>query len=96
MVLYMSATSRVLTLLLAKELGEAIKGAWKFHHDQHGLEVVGYLKPRRVTSGKVRSHFVNGGSGVLAVGDLDVHSRFELEVGGDDAWLSILFLEVVP
>ena len=84
------------TLLLAKELGEAIEGTWKFRHDQHRLKVVRHLKPRRVASGKVRGHLVNGSSGVFVVTDLDVHGRFELEVGCDDTRLPILLLKVVP
>ena len=41
------------TLLLAEELGEAIKGTWEFRHYQHGLEVVGDFKPRCVAPGEV-------------------------------------------
>ena len=84
------------TFLLAEQLGEAIKGTWEFRHYQHGLEVVWYFKPGRVASGEVCGHLINGGSGVLIFGDLDVHGRFELEVGSDDSRFPILFLKVVP
>ena len=83
-------------LFLAEELGEPIEGRREFGHDQHRLEVVGHLKPRRVASGEVSCHLVYGDGGVLVVGDLDVHGRFEFEVGGDDTRLPILFLKVIP
>ena len=56
--------------------------------------MVGYLKPRRVASGEVCSHFVNGGCRVLVIVDLDVHGRFELEVGGNDTRFLSSFLVV--
>ena len=84
------------TFLLAEELGKAIEGTWKFRHDQHSLEMVRDFKPRHVASGEVRSHLVNGSSGVFVVIDLDVHGRFELKVGRDDTRLPVLLLKVVP
>ena len=57
--------------------------------------MVQYLKPRCVASGEVCGHLVDGGSGVLIVVDLDIHSRLEFEVGGNDTRLPILFLKVV-
>ena len=83
-------------LFLAKELGEPIEGAREFGHDQHGLEVVRYLKPGCVAPGEVSRHPIDSDGGVFVVGDFDVHGRFELEVGGDDTGLPILFLKVVP
>ena len=83
-------------LLLAKELGESIEGGREFGHDQHGLKVVRDLKPGHIASGEVGCHLVNSDSGVLLVGDLDVHGGLKLEVGSDDSRLPILFLKVVP
>ena len=59
--------------LLAKKLSEPIEGTRELGHDQHRLEVIRYFKPRRVASGEVGRHFVNGDGGVFLVGDLDVH-----------------------
>ena len=83
-------------LPLAEDLGKAIKGTWKFHHDQHCLEVVRYFEPRHVASGKVGCHLVNSSERVFVVNNLDVHGHFELEVGGDDAGLPIVCLKVGP
>ena len=78
-------------LLLTKELGESIEGTRELGHDQHCLEVVRDLKPRRIASGEVGCHLVDGDGGVLVVGDLDVHSRFELEVGSNDTVIVMTF-----
>ena len=59
--------------LLTEELGESIEGAWELGHDQHGLEVVWYLKPRRIASGEVGCHLIDGDGGIFAIGDLDIH-----------------------
>ena len=83
-------------LSLAEELGEPIERAQEFGHDQHHLEVIRYLKPRCITSGEVSRHFVDGNSGVFLVTDLNVHGRFELEVGCDDTRLPVMFLKVGP
>ena len=93
---YVGDVQRLDTVLLAEQLGEAIEGTWEFRHDQHCLKVVRYLKPGRIALGKVGGHLVDGSSGVLIVVDLDVHGRFEFEVGSDDARLPILLLKVVP
>ena len=63
---------RLDTLLLAEDLGEAIKGTWEFRHDQHCLEVVRYLKPGHVILGKVSRHLVDCNGGAFVVIHLDV------------------------
>ena len=83
-------------LFLTEELGESIEGARELGHDQHSLKVVRDLKPGRIASGEVGCHLIDGDGRILIVGDLNVHGRFELEVGGDDARLPVLFLKVVP
>ena len=84
------------TILLAEDLGEAIKGAWEFRHDQHCLKMVRNLKPRRIASGEVCGHFVDCHGGVLVVIDLDVHGGLELEVGGNNPRFPILGFKVGP
>ena len=83
-------------LFLTEELGEPIEGRRELGHDQHRLEVVRYFKPRCIASGEVGRHFIDGDGGVFLIGDLDVHGRFELEVGGDDTRFPVLFLKVFP
>ena len=84
------------TFSLIKKLGETIEGTRELRHDQHCLEVIRHFKPRRIASGEVGRHLVDSDGGILLVGDLDVHGRFELEIGGDDTRFPVVLLKVVP